>query len=185
MSDLPDGVVDRAEELTRRARRADDDQEAENYRDERDRLLDEHGFLARRKRDGDREVLVLHPEEWVVDGRVDVERVEDVSRGLEVPLSGPDAADDWDEVAAHNRQLADAVAADHGDPHGETARAFADFASNHYAKRIEDTTPEEVREFLTDYFPRNAFPGADQRAVAGESLRLVFEAAGTEPPLEP
>ncbi len=185
MSELPEDVVDRAAELTRRARRATDDREAEAYRRERADLLADHEFAARLKREGDRTVLVLHPSEWLVDGRVDVERVQDVSRGVEVPLSGPGDAGDWAEVEAHNRDLAEAVADEHGEPHGATAHAFADFASNHYAKPVEATTADEVAEFRTEYFPRNGFPSDDQLAALGESLRLVYEAADAEPPLDP
>lgn len=185
MSDLPEAVVDRAVELTRRARRATDQNEAEAYRRERSALLSDHGFRARLKREDGSDVLVLHPEEWVVDGGVDVERVDDIGRGIEVALSGPDDDEEWETVEGHNRALARAVADEHGEPHAATADALADFAGNHYFKRIEDLTAAELGEFRTEYFPRNAFPDDDQRAALGESLRLVFETAGTEPPTAP
>lgn len=182
-SDLPHGAIDRAGELTRRARSATDDREAEAYRRERARLLAEHGFRARRKREDGRDALVLHPAEWIEDGRVRVDRVDDVSRGVEVVLSGT-GDDDWAAIDRHNRELAAAVRREHGERHGANAAAFADFAGNHH-KRVEETTAEEVREFLTEYFPRNAFPSDDQRAVVSESLSLLFEAADREPPCSP
>jgi hypothetical protein len=73
------------------------------------------------------------------------------------------------------------VAGEHGAVHGANARALADFASNHYAKPIEDLTGGERAEFLEEYFPRNAFPTDDQKAVVEESVRLVFEdVSGTD-----
>lgn len=182
---LPDEVVDEAERLTRLAREAVDEAEAAAYRADRDDLLADHDYAARVREDDDGDVLVCYPAAWLADGVIQVEAVEDLSRGVEVPLSGPEDDADWEAVERHNGAVADAVAKRHGEPHGATASALADFASNHYAKRIEAVTAAELREFRTDYFPRNAFPDDDQRAALGESLRLVFEAAETEPPLDP
>jgi hypothetical protein len=56
---------------------------------------------------------------------------------------------------------------------------------NHYARRLETAGPRECREFLEEYLPRNAWPTDEQRSEAERSLRLLFEAAGVEPPPMP
>ena len=174
--ELPEAVVERAETLTRRARAAVDGDERRAYRRERDALLADHGFAARvREGDAD-ETLVLHPEEWLEDGVVRVERIEDTGRAVEVRLSGT-GDEDWDAVEAHNRAVADRVAVEHGQVHGRTAHAFADFMSNHYAKRLEEATPAEREEFRTEYFPRNAWPTDEQREALERSLELAVETA--------
>lgn len=173
-SELPERVVDEVERLTRLAREAVDDREAAAYREERADVLADYDFRARVREEG-RETLVLYPAEWVVDGTVYPERVDDVDRGIERPLEGPGGADEWAVVAEHNREVAASVADDHGQVHGANASALADFASNHYAKPIGRLTPEERQEFLAEYFPRNAFPSEDQKAVVEESVRLTVE----------
>jgi len=74
------------------------------------------------------------------------------------------------------------VRADHGDVHGDNARAFAEFMSNHYAKPAESATAGELEEFLAEYYPRNAWPSAEQKAVVESSLRHVFDAADARMP---
>jgi len=180
--ELPEGVVEDAERLTRLARRADDDREREAYEADRADLLEDHAFTARVRPDDDGETLVLHPAEWVEGGVVDPERIEDVDRAVEVPLSGTGDPDAWAEVDAHNREVAREVREAHGDVHGDNAEAFAEFVGNHYAKPVEKATAEEVREFVEEYFPRNAWPDDDQRAAVGRSVRLVFEATGEPVP---
>ena len=175
---LPDDTVDEAERLTRLAREAVDPNEATAHRARRDELLDEHGYTARVRSEDTDAVLVLHPADWLdEDGTVQFEQIDDVDDGIEVPLSGPGDTDDWDATEAHNRAVADRVEAEHGAVHGQTAHAFADFMSNHYAKPVEQATPAEVREFVEEYFPRNAWPSNDQRAVVEESVDLVRETA--------
>jgi hypothetical protein len=180
---LPRDVIAEAERLTRRAREAVDDNEIQAYHDARAELLDEHGYRAR-IREEENDVLVLYPEDWVEDGTVRPERIEDVDRGVERPLEGPGDTDEWERTETHNRDLAETVEADHGPVHGANAHALADFMSNHYAKPIEQATSEELREFVDDYFPRNAWPSDDQKSVVEESIRLVFDAAGTPAPGE-
>lgn len=189
---IPDDVVDEAARLTRRAREAeqwadavppagehDGLSEPEQYRQRRNELLDEHGYVARVREDDDGATLVCHPANWLDDdGTVQMDRV-DVEAGVEVPLDGVGDADEWREIAAHNRAVAAAVADKHGDPHGATARALADFASNHYAKRVETLTATERQEFVTEYFPRNAWPTDDQRAIVEESVALACEHGST------
>ncbi|WP_135805281.1 DUF7108 family protein [Halorussus marinus] len=174
---LPDETADRAERLTRLAREAVDDAEAEAYREERTDLLAEHGFTSRVREDDDAETLVLHPDEWTDEGTIRTDRIDDTDRAVEIRLAGAGDPDDWDAVAERNREVAARVRAAHGEVHGDNAAAFADFMSNHYARPIESATPDEANEFLTEYFPRNAWPSEKQRAVVGESVELALEAA--------
>ena len=176
---LPVDVVTRVLTLTRRMRRAVEEDEQAAYCEERDRLLAAHDYLARVREDDTGETLVLYPAEWTADGVVRVDRVDEPDRAVERPLSGV-GTDDYEAVETHNRRVADRVAEVHGDPHGATAHAFADFASNHYAKCVERVTPAERREFREEYFPRNAWPTEDQRAAVEESLRRVEEIAAGE-----
>ena len=173
----PDDVIERAATLTRRARAAVDPAEREAYLEERADLLAAHGYAARVREEDTTETLVLHPAEWLEDGVVQVERIEDTDRAVEVTISGTGSEADWDAVEAHNRAVADRVAAEHGAVHGATAHAFADFMSNHYAKRIEAATAAERAEFREEYFPRNAWPTDEQREALERSLELVLESA--------
>lgn len=178
MAELPDDVIDRAETLVRRERDAVDPAEAEAYREELDDLLAAHDFEWRVREDDDGDVLVCHPSEWVEDGRIQIELVDDTGRAVEVPLDAPGDPEDWDAVDAHNREVAHIVAEEHGDVHGANAEAFADFMSNHYARPVETAGSREREEFLTEYFPRNAWPTADQKEVVERSVALVFDAVG-------
>jgi len=180
MAELPDDVVSEVERLTRLARRATDDAEAAAYEQRRTAILASHDFRAR-IRDAD-DTLVLHPAEWLDDGTVQFDRIEDTDRAVEVSLSGPGDPETWDEVERHNAELVSAVEDEHGPVHAANARVFADFAGNHYAKRIDGITTAEVEEFRTEYYRRNAWPSEEQKAVIGESLRLLFETAETEVP---
>jgi hypothetical protein len=183
MADLPDALLAEVETLTRRARRAVDDAEADAYRERRDALLADHGFTARVREEDNRDVLVCRPEEWTEDGVVRMERVEDLDRAAEVVLSGPGDPDEWETVYEENMAVADGVRAAHGDAHGDNAEAFAEFVSNHYAKSMARATTEEVEEFLEDYYVRNVWPSDEQAAVVEESVDLALAAArdGTAP----
>jgi len=173
--ELPETVVEDAERLTRLAREAADDGERAAHERERDALAAEYGFEAR-VRDGDTgETLVLYPEEWIEGDAIVRERIEDTDRAVERSLSGPGDPEEWAEVAEHNRAVAERVREAHGEVHGETAAALATFMSNHYAKRIEAATGDELREFCEDYFPRNAWPSEAQSRQLDRSLELVFE----------
>jgi hypothetical protein len=176
MPDLPDDAVEEAERLTRLARRATAE-EAAAYEERRADLLAAHGFRARVREADD--TLVLHPEEWLEDGEVRVDRVRDTDRAVERSLSGPGEGAAWDEVEAHNAALVAAVRSEHGADHAANARVFADFMGNHYKKRVEDATAAEVEEFLDEYYRRNAWPsGAQQKRVVGSLRRLLSVAAG-------
>ncbi|MFB6117307.1 rnhA operon protein [Halosegnis sp.] len=196
---LPDDIIDEAERLTRLAREADarlahtNDEavtrgspfedgytgqtEADRYRARRDELLAEHGYVARVRSEDTAEVLVCHPTSWLDDeGTVVVERV-DPEEAVEIQLSGTGDSDEWKTVEAHNRAVAEAVSERHGEVHGFNAHRLADFAGNHYAKPIEDLTPAEREEFLTEYYPRNGWPNDKQRALVAESVELARELA--------
>ena len=174
---LPESVVEEAERLTRLAREAVDESEAATYRTERDGLLEDHDYEARVREDDAGETLVCYPAEWLQDGVIQVDEVEDLSRGVEVSLSGPGESDEWDAVDAHNRDVAETVAERHGEPHASTVSALADFASNHYAKALEDLTTGEQAEFREEYLPRNGWPSEEQLAQVEESLELAVAVA--------
>lgn len=178
---LPRSVAVEAARLTTEARRADNAKAARRLRDERAELLAAHGFRSRVREADD--VLVCHPAEWVVDGEVRFDAVDETERAVELPLAGAADPDEWEAVEAHNAALVAAVrgrADEHAEVHAANARAFADFVGNHYAKRVERATAEERREFREEYFPRNAWPNDPQRALLDESLELLFSVADTE-----
>jgi hypothetical protein len=176
--ELSERTIDEAERLTRLARDAVDDSEADAYREERAELLAHHDFTARVREDDAGDTLVLHPEEWVQDGTIRTDRIEDTDRAVELSLSGPGDPDEWDAVAEHNREVAARVREAHGDVHGDNADAFAAFMSNHYARPVESATSDEIEEFLSEYFPRNAWPSEEQRAVVDDSIEFVLETGG-------
>jgi len=174
---LDDDLLDEAARLTRAARDAADGAEAAAARRRRDELLAEHGYAARERVDEGRATLVVHPEEWLDDdGLVRTRRIEDLSRAHERPIDGP-GDDDWEVVDTHNRAVADRVADVHGPVHGANATAYAEFMSNHYARRIGTAAERMREEFLNDYFPRNAWPTDEQREVVELSLALAAEIA--------
>jgi hypothetical protein len=180
MADLPDDVIEEAERLTRLAREVPVEEEAELYREQREALLAENDFTARVREDDATETLVLHPQEWVEDGTIRPERIDDTDRAVELHLAGPTDPDDWETIEEHNRATARRVRAEHGDVHGANADAFADFMGNHYARRVETATSSEREEFLAEYFVRNAWPSEEQKAVVERSLEHVERTARGE-----
>lgn len=181
MGELSEETVEEATRLTKLARRASDPDEAAAYREHRNELLSEHGFTARIREEDASETLVLHPDEWVEDGTIRTDRIGEIDRAIEIQVAGPESPDDWDAVEEHNRAVARRVRETHGEVHGETAEAFADFMGNHYAKPIEEATPEERREFREEYFVRNAWPSEEQKGCVEQSLQHVEAAAKTDP----
>jgi hypothetical protein len=171
--EIPEEIVSEAERLTRLATDAAVEAEAAVYRDRRAEIVREHDFVPRVREEDD--TLVLYPEEWVEEGLVQLDRIEDTDRAVEVSLSGPDHGAEWAAVEADNEAIVAAVAEAHGQVHAANVRAFADFMGNHYLKRVDDATDAEREEFLTEYYPRNAWPTAEQAAVVEESLRLAME----------
>ncbi|GAB6862173.1 rnhA operon protein [Haloplanus litoreus] len=180
MTDLPRDLQQEAERLTRLARRAVDENEAAAYERDRDDRLAAYDYTARVREADD--TLVLHPAEWVDGDTAQLNRIEDTDRAVEISLSGSGDAGEWEAVEAHNADVVERVHERVGEVHASNARAFADFMGNHYARRVETATPAELREFLTEYYPRNAWPSDEQRAVVEQSLEHVFAVTETEPP---
>jgi hypothetical protein len=179
---LPENVVAEAKRLTRLVRNADDDAEADAYRADREERLAEYGFTARVREEDAGDVLVCHPAEWVEEETVRVERIENTDRAVERRLSGPGEAGEFETVDAHNRAVVAEIETRADTVHAENAAAFADFMGNHYVRRVETATGEEIREFLEWYFPRNAFPTETQRDVIEESLCRIFDVTDRDPP---
>lgn len=177
MPELPDRVVDTAKAMTRAGRRGTH-AEPEALRRRRDALLDQYGYAARVREDESGPVLVCYPEDWIEDGLFQPEAVDSTDDAVEAPLWTARTDEDWAAIDAHNRALADAVAGRHGQVHGANAVAFGTYMANHHATRVEDATAEQVREFLDEYFPRNAWASADQAAAIERSLERLYETAG-------
>lgn len=177
---LPEAVVSEAERLTALAAEAVDDAAKAAYRRERDRLVADHDYTAR-LRDEDR-TLVLYPDEWVTDGTVQFDKIDDTDRAIEVPL-GPQEGDSWAEVEAHNQSIVEAVSKDASALHAKNVRAFADFMGNHYLQPLDTATAEQLTEFYAEYYPRNAWASERQQALVEESIRMAFSHADASYPL--
>lgn len=185
MPEPPDDVLEEAKRLTRQSRAAVDPQEARAYLDRRDDMLAEHGLVARVREEPDGAVLVCYPTEWVDEaGVVRTERITDTDAAIEIRLSGTGPQGDWETADARNRELVESVRNRWGDVHGDNVAAFADFMGNHYARPVDTATAAEIREFLEEYYPRNAWPTPDQAAVIEDSLRHLFELAEEPFPLD-
>lgn len=182
MSELPDDVIEAATRLTRLARQVGDPAEAEAYRERRDEQLADHEFTARVREDD--ETLVLYPDEWLDDGTVVLERIEDTDRAVERSLDATNEGS-WADIEAHNREIVDAVDDAYGSPHTETVRAFADFMGNHYLGRIDNATDAQREEFTQEYFPRNAWPSKKQREVVETSLSYITAVSDADCPSQP
>lgn len=193
-ADLPTDVAEEAARLTRLARDADEREpstgpyhadhatsqpprEAEVYRNRRDQLLAHFGYVARVREDREGgQTLVCYPDDWLDDdGVVRLDADLDTSRAVERPLAGPGEQGDFETAAAANDELVEDVREAYGDDHAANVRAFADFMSNHYARRATTASASEVREFLEEYYPRNAWPTDEQKEMVVESLRYAFE----------
>ena len=179
---LPAEVLEETERLTRLARKAAIEDEREAYLGRRAEILAPHEYTARVREETDGDVLVIHPAEWHDGEVIRTDRIEDLSRAVEIRLEGAGDPDDWDTVDAENRAIVEEVREKHGAVHAENATAFADFMGNHYARPMASATEAEITEFLEDYFVRNAWPSEEQRAVIEESIELVFETAGERVP---
>ncbi len=182
MSELPESVIEQAVRLTRLARAAVDENEAMAYQAERDEKLAAYGFRARVREETTGAVLVCYPTEWLDDGTVQLEAIEDQSRAVERTLAGPEHNHQFEEVDTHNRELVAQIRETGGPAHAANAAAFADFMSNYYVRPMESASAAEVNEFLSEYYPRNVWPTSEQETIVEDSLRLVFETAGETPP---
>lgn len=175
MPELPTDVIEEAERLTRLAREASEENERDAYLTRRAELLDDEEFEPRVRSEDSREVLVLHPTEWLDDGTIRPDQIEDTDRAVEIPLTGPGDPDDWEAVHEHNAAVVEQLRENHGELHADNARALADFMENHYARPIESATAAELAEFRTEYYPRNVWPTEEQREIVERSIEIVFE----------
>ncbi|WP_247729371.1 DUF7108 domain-containing protein [Halovivax limisalsi] len=169
---LPADDLRAVERLTRLARRAVDENEREAYETRRASILAEHGYTARIRAEDD--TLVCYPTDWLEDGVVRIDRIDETDRAVELSLAGPGDPDDWDALDAANRARVDRVREAYGEPHAENAAIFADFVGNHYAKPIPAATGAEIEEFLAEYYVRNAWPTAAARAAVVQSIEHLF-----------
>lgn len=145
--------------------------------EELEELLARHDYIPRIREDDDPPVLVCYPSDWREDGAVRVEAIGSLDRAIELPLF-PGDAENWATVARANNQVVERVAEEHGDAHTNNARAFADFMSNHRARRIANATDGDVEEFLTEYYPRNVWASGTAVALVEDSVAIVRETAG-------
>lgn len=174
---LPPAVRETVRRLARQERRVDRDERAAALRERREAVLEPHGYTSRVREDSNRDVLVCYPRAWLDGDTVRVDDIESLDRGVELPLSGAGDPEDWTALAARNRDLVADVHDQYGDTHGANAEAFAAFMNNHRAKPIADAIPEDVEEFLAEFYPRNVWPSSAQRAVVEESIELTCELA--------
>lgn len=172
-AELPDDVVEKAVELSQKAHHPNFS--TDRFEQERDELLAGYGFKTRvRDDDSLGLVLVCYPAEWISDGVVQLSQVEDTDRAVERPLFPTETDDEWSEIHGHNQTVVSRIREDYSDVHGDNVQAFADFMSNHYKRRVESASTREVEEFVSEYFPRNAWPSDTQKERIEKSLRLVF-----------
>ncbi|MFB6109447.1 MAG: rnhA operon protein [Halodesulfurarchaeum sp.] len=183
MPELPDHVLETAKAFTRAARRGTHP-DGTALRERRGELLDEYGYTARVREDDSGPVLVCHPADWVEDGVLQPDAMDATENAVERPLRGTAVGDGWAAIDAHNRDLAGRVADRYGEPHGANAEAFAVYMANHHAEPIEAATSGQVRDFLEEYFPRNAWPDEAQAAVVETSIERLFAVAGEPMPLD-
>lgn len=169
---LPADDLRTVERLTRLARRAVDENEREAYETRRSSILADHGYTARLRTED--ETLVCYPSDWLDSGVVQLDRIDDTDRAVELSLGGPGDPDDWDALDAANRERVERVRDAFGDVHAENAAIFADYLGNHLAKPIPAATGREIEDFLGEYYVRNAWPSPAARAVVVESITHLF-----------
>lgn len=171
MTDEDDGErpdwVKEATRLTRVALSGNED-----ARKERDKLADEHGYVARERDDG---VLVLHPDDWIEDGVVDLDAF-DADEAYEIPLEGRS----FEEAHEANDAVLDEFSADAHEADLFNVRSFAEFCENHHSVAVENATTEQVDEFVNDYYVRNVWATDEAEERLEESLSRLFEFVGRE-----
>lgn len=177
---IPSQVIQEATRLSRLAYRADTSDhdrsdERTHYTNRRTDLLEQYDYTAHIRDDAD-PTVVFYPTDWVTDGNVDLDNIQDTGNAIERPLTGGDG-DDYDAVAPHNQSLVDTIADAYGEPHASNAAAFATFMNNHRSRRIETATAADITEFLEEYYPRNTWPTDDQRHCICRSLRYTLNTA--------
>lgn len=181
---LPTEVIEEAVRLSRLAHRAASDatdrtEEADQYRRHRDELLADYGYTARIRTDDEDPIVVMYPDEWLSEGTIDTDAIDDTDAAVERSLTGG-GEQDYDTAVTQNQAVVEQVADEHGDPHTANAAAFAAFMNNHRARPIATATAADIDEFLTDYYPRNSWPTDAQRHTIVRSLRYALVAASTD-----
>lgn len=177
---LPEAVRDRVLAIARQERSAPESRR-QVLEHRRGALLADHGYASRIRRDEDGAVLVCYPDDWLEAGTVDTDRIEDLDRAIELPLDRGDQDADWAEIAAANEAIADRVNAEHGQVHGANAARFVAFMNDHRGRKVETATEADIEEFLTEYYPRNAWPNDRERAAVESSIeKLLALANGDE-----
>ncbi len=177
---LPAAIRETALGLARKESRSSAE-EAARLRARREALLEEFGFTSRIRDEDERAVLVCYPSEWIVEGTIDREAIDDIDRAVELPIDGPVDPESWSALATDNQKLAKQVHTHHGPIHGNNADAFVVFMNNHRARPVRSATSDDIEEFLTEYYPRNAWANEDERAVVEDSLDLLFKLASNDP----
>lgn len=172
-TELDESTIERARQLTKRARAISDEDAAQRIRAVRDRLLDRWEYRAREREDDTGVYLILYPTAWLGDGGIDVDAIEDIDRAEEVPLERGDKERTWESIHSNNMSVATAIERKYGPVHGKTARDFGTYLSNHHLLRIEEATANEFEDFRTEYFPRNCWPSEEQAALLERSLAFV------------
>ncbi|MDY6780911.1 MAG: rnhA operon protein [Halobacteria archaeon] len=168
-----DDWVRRAAKLTRLARYSEDEDE---LLDERDEMVEERGYRARVREEDS--TLVLYPDDWVEDGEVVVERIDDTDEAVEVPLRR--GGEEYDDVRDTNDEILGGFEEEFDEKHFVNARAFAEFCENHHTVPVERVTAEHVDEFLAEYYPRNVWVHDETEEVVEESLRLLLDYVDTD-----
>lgn len=175
-AEFAEDAVERIRELTRHIRKADGRETIRDLNRRRERLLTAMGAHLH-VRDDAPPVLVLSPDDWVDDGTVHPDRIDDRSRACEVPLDPEAEPATWEAVMEANMAVAEAVERRHGPDHGANAEALAAYLSNHHLRRIDAATEAELRTFLTEYYPRNVWPTSHQAAIVRASVERAREVA--------
>ncbi len=164
--------------MTRLAREVVDDAEADAYRTERDEILAEYDYTARIRNDETGDVLVCHPVEWVDDGVIRPERVDDIDRGVEIRLSAP-ATRTSGQRSRWNRAVVDAVTvAQVRHTRTRSCSLIQGITTRNRSRRRRRRNSGVSRRLC----PRNAWPTAEQRSVLDQSIRLTVEEAGGRAP---
>lgn len=177
---LDDGPARRARDVGRDAAEGSDPSsdrtDVQEIRRERDAIAERHGYGVR-LRDAD-DVLVCYPLDWLDDGTVDLDSVEDLDRAVEVSLGG--GSDDVADVRDANDAVVEPVLEEADDAVGYDAAAFAEYCENHHRARLGEVSRTQVERFLEEYYPRNVWPpdGAEDRVE--EALRRVLDRAGRD-----
>lgn len=159
--------VDEAVRLTRIGMSGNDE-----AREKRNRIAEQNGYVPRERDDG---VLVLHPEDWIEDGVVDLDAF-DADDAYEIPLDGRGFEEAREANDAVVEEFATGTETDEADVFN--ARSFCEFCENHHSVAIENATAEQVDEFINEYYVRNVWASQEAERRLESSLEKLFEFVG-------